>query len=151
MAVTFTGNMSGPSGIAADASGNIWIANQTGNTITELSQKGTLLSGTGYTNSLSAPTALAFDPSGNLWVTSQGDSTLSKFSSSGVPATNSPYTGGNMASSTGIAFDSAGNGWISNGGTLKVTEVIPGSGNTPTFTSFSVAGGIHAAVAVNPH
>ncbi len=49
MAVTFTGNMSAPSALAADASGNIWIANKTSNTVTELSQNGTLLSpGAGY-------------------------------------------------------------------------------------------------------
>ncbi len=152
MAVTFTGNMSAPSALAADASGNIWITNKTGNTVTRLSQNGTLLSGTGYTNSLNAPTALAFDPSGNLWVTNSGNNTLSKFGSTGTPATNSPYSGGSMSTPNGIAFDSVGNGWISNAvasGTL--TEVVPGSGNTPTFTSFSVAGGAHLAVAVNPH
>jgi hypothetical protein len=153
MAVTFTGNMSGPSALAADASGNIWIANKTGNTITELSQKGTLLSGTGYTNGLNGPAALAFDPSGNLWVTNTGGATVSKFNSSGTPAANSPYNGGgSMVNPNSIAFDSLGNGWITNNiaaGTL--TEVVPGSGSTPTFFSYIPSATSHYAVAVNPH
>jgi hypothetical protein len=152
MAVTFTGNMSAPSALAADSSGNIWITNKSGNTVTKLSQNGALLSGTGYTNSLNAPSALAFDPSGNLWVTNSGSSTLSKFNSSGTPATNSPYSGGSMSGPSGIAFDSLGNGWITNNvaaGTL--TEVVPGSGNTPTFSSYTPSATNHYAVAVNPH
>jgi hypothetical protein len=152
MAVTFTGNMNAPSALAADASGNIWIANKAGNTITELSQKGTLLSGTGYTNSLNAPSALAFDPSGNLWVTNSGSNTLSKFGSTGTPATNSPYSAVSLSTPNSIAFDSLGNGWISNAvaaGTL--TEVVPGSGNTPTFSSYTPNANAHYAVGVNPH
>jgi hypothetical protein len=152
LAVTFTGNMSQPVALAADSSGNIWIANRLGNTITKLSQNGTLLSGTGYTNSLNGPFALAFDPSGNLWVTNSGNNTLSKFGSSGTPATNSPYSGGSMSNPVGIAFDSQGNGWITNNvaaGTL--TEVVPGSGNTPTFSSYTPSATAHIAVAVSPH
>lgn len=152
MAVTFTGNMTVPKALAADSSGNIWILNQISNNITELSQKGTLLSGAGYTNSLNDPVALAFDPSGNLWVTNSGNNTLSKFSSTGTPAANSPYSGGSMNQPNGIAFDSQGNGWISNAASgSKLTEVTPGSGSTPTFSSYSISGNLYNAVGVNPH
>jgi hypothetical protein len=152
LAVTFTGNMAAPTALAADASGNIWIASKGNSKIVELAQNGTLLSGTGYTNSLNAPSALAFDPSGNLWVTNEFTSTLSKFNSSGTPAANSPYTGGGMSSPIGIAFDSQGNGWISNiTATGTVTEVIPGSGSTPTFSSYTPSATNHYAVGVNPH
>jgi hypothetical protein len=152
LAVTFTGNMSAPSALAADASGNVWIANKTGNTLTELSSNGSLLSGAGDTGSLNAPSALAFDPSGNLWVTNSGNNTLSKFTSSGTAAANSPYSGGSMSSPNGIAFDSLGNGWISNNvATGILTEVVPGAGSTATFTSTTPSANNHFAVGVNPH
>ena len=153
MAVTFTGNMSAPSALAADASGNIWIANKTGNTVTELSQNGTLLSGSGYVNHLNAPTALAFDSRNNLWITNSGNNTLSVlYGTSPLAANLSPFSGGGMSSPNGIAFDSLGHGWVSNNvaaGTL--TEFAPAIDLTPTFNTYTPAGGAHYAVAVNPH
>jgi len=153
LAVTFTGNMSAPSALAADSAGNIWIANKTGNTITELSQNGTLISGTGYVNRLNAPSAVAFDPNGNLWVTNSGNNTLSVLYGTAPLAMNlSPFSGGSMSSPNGIAFDSLGHGWVSNNvaaGTL--TEFVPAIDLTPTFSTYTPAGGAHYAVAVNPH
>jgi hypothetical protein len=153
MAVTFTGNMSAPSALAADASGNIWIANKTGNTVTELSQNGTLLSGSGYVNHLNAPSALAFDSLNNLWITNSGNNTLSVLYGTAPLAANlSPFSGGGMSSPNGIAFDSLGHGWVSNNvaaGTL--TEFSPAIDLTPTFSTYTPSATAHIAVAVNPH
>ena len=153
MAVTFTGSMSGPSALAADSSGNIWIANKTGNTVTELSQNGTLLSGTGYVNHLNAPSAVAFDSLNNLWITNSGNNTLSVISGNIPLAANlSPFSGGSMSSPNGIAFDSLGHGWVSNNvaaGTL--TEFAPAIDLTPTFSTYTPSATAHFAVAVNPH
>jgi hypothetical protein len=153
MAVTFTGNMSAPSALAADASGNIWIANKTGNTVTELAQNGTLLSGSGYVNHLNAPSAVAFDSLNNLWITNSGNNTLSVISGNIPLAANlSPFSGGSMSSPTGIAFDSLGHGWVTNNVAAgTVTEFVPAIDLTPTFSTYTPSATAHFAVAVNPH
>jgi hypothetical protein len=154
MAVTFTGSMSAPSALAADASGNIWIANKTGNTVTELSQNGTLLSpGAGYIHNLNAPSAMAFDSLNNLWITNSGNNTLSViYGTSPLAANLSPFSGGSMSSPTGIAFDSLGHGWVTNNVAAgTVTEFAPAIDLTPTFNTYTPSATAHFAVAVNPH
>ena len=148
LAVTFTGNMNAPSALAADGSGNIWITNKTGNTVTELSQNGTLLSGTGITGSLNAPSAIAIDSGGQAWVTNKGNSTVSRLTSGGITGS-SPYSGGGLNAPVGISFDSAGNAWVANSGTASMTK-INSSGTTLTnYTPAGAAGPL--AVGVNPH
>jgi len=154
LAVTYTGSgLSGPSAVAADASGNIWVANGTGNSVTELSHSGTVLSGTaGYQpTGLSTPSAIAFDLNGNAWITNAGTSTVSELSASGANVGSSPFSGGGLSSPTGIAFDTLGNSWISNSGNSTISEFsstgAPLSGNGYSATGVSAPVG----VAVNPH
>ena len=151
IAVNYTagGTLSGPSGLAADASGNIWIANATGNTVTELSHTGAVLSGAGYTASLNAPSAIAFDTDGTVWVTNKGNSTVSRLTSGGTPYSGSPYSSsGGLSSPNSIAFDSLGTAWIGNGGNNLVTAITSGG----VVTSFMPAGAVGPiAIGVNPH
>jgi hypothetical protein len=153
MAVTFTGNMSAPSALAADSSGDIWIANKTGNTVTELSQNGTLLSGAGYVNHLNAPSAVAFDSLNNLWITNSGNNTLSVINANIPLAANlSPFSGGGLSNPNGIAFDYLGHGWVSNNvASGTVTEFAPAVDLTPTFSTYTPSATAHFAIAVNPH
>ena len=118
------GGLSTPVGVAIDASGNVWTANGTGNSISELSPGGTAISPatTGYTGgglsqTNSVPFGVAIDASGNVWVTngaSGAGNTLSEFSSTGVaksPATTG-FTGGGLAAPEGVAIDASGNVWV---------------------------------------
>ena len=77
------GSLSAPSSLAADASGNIWIANSGANTVTELAHTGAALSGSGYTASLSLPSAIALASDGTVWVTNQGNNTVSRLTPTG--------------------------------------------------------------------
>jgi len=58
--------------LAIDGGGNVWVPNYHGDSITELSNSGVVLSGSnGYVSSvLSAPYSIAPDGSGNVWVSS---------------------------------------------------------------------------------
>ena len=79
LAVTLTaGNLNGPSGLAADASGNVFVANASANTVTEFNHAGTVLSGAGYTAGLNTPSSIAIDSSDIVWVTNSGNNTLSR-------------------------------------------------------------------------
>jgi hypothetical protein len=151
IAVNFTGgNLSSPSALASDSSGNVWVANSSGNTVTEFSHTGAVLSGSGYTGSLNAPSAIAIDAAGNVWVANKGNNTVSKLTSTGSVASGSPYTGGSMNLPAGIAFDSNGDAWISNSGNASVTEINSTGSSIVNFTGGSAIT-VPIGIAASPH
>jgi hypothetical protein len=151
IAVNFTGgNLGSPSSLASDSSGNVWVANSSGNTVTELSHIGAVLSGSGYTGSLNAPSAIAIDAAGNVWVANKGNNSVSKLTSTGSIASGSPYTGGGMSLPAGIAFDSTGNAWISNSGNASVTQINNTGSLITNFTGGSAIT-VPIGIAASPH
>jgi sugar lactone lactonase YvrE len=118
---------SGSSELAIDASGNVWIANKSINSVSEWNSFGASYSpntsGTvtgGFTGGgIYVPSAIAIDPSGYVWV-ENGNSTLTKLDSIGTADANSPFSGGGLSAGTGLAIDGSGNVWVTNSG-------LPGS------------------------
>ncbi len=74
-------------GVAVDAAGNVWIANNSTSTITEVNSAGTPISTAGgFTGGgLQGPESVAIDGAGNLWVTDFGGNSVTQFNSAGVP------------------------------------------------------------------
>jgi len=110
--------------LAVDASGNVWIANQSINSVSEWSNLGASYSpytvGTiagGFTGGgIYVPIAIAIDPSGYVWV-ANGNSTLSKLNDMGTADTSSPFSGGGLSTEeSGMAIDGSGNVWVTNNG-----------------------------------
>ena len=64
-----------PKGIAIDKAGSVFVVNTNANTVTKLSQNGSILRvypvGT-------APDGIAIDAFGNIWVTNSGSNTVTK-------------------------------------------------------------------------
>ena len=108
---------SSPHGIAIDASGNVWVANEGDNTVSKISsttstpQTTTIAVGT-------APFGVAIDHIGNVWVTNRNS--ISEIS--GNVAT-TPTTGFSRA--VAIAIDQTGNLWVSDYSTSLLTELDP--------------------------
>jgi sugar lactone lactonase YvrE len=146
----------GPTGLAFDAVGNLFVANDspTGYTIEQFASSG---SGSTFANTgLSSPHGLAFDSAGNLFVANVGNSTIEKFTPAGV--------GSVFADSTvvdhpiGLAFDGAGNLFVANefggpsdsGTIVKLTSagvasVFANTGlNNPYGLAFDIAGNLYA-------
>ncbi len=108
---------SSPYGIAIDASGNVWVANNGSNTVSEISST----TSTPQTTTVavgSGPFGIAIDHSGNVWVTNGNSGSISKISG-GVATT--PTTG--FSSPVAIAIDQAGNLWVSDYSTSLLTEL----------------------------
>jgi streptogramin lyase len=87
-----------PSGLAFDASGNLWVANTNGASLASFSPGQLEASGapephillsSSDDGSLTLPVGLAFDGAGNLWVMG-GGGTLTKFAPASLGATGTP-------------------------------------------------------------
>jgi sugar lactone lactonase YvrE len=120
-----SGYLDGPFGIAIDGRGNVWISNQSGNSLTELSSSGTAISPfTGYTGGgLNVPDSIAIDAAGNVWAVNAGNTSVSKFSNMGV-ALSPPFgfVGGGLNRPECVAVDGAGNVWVGNSLGNSVSE-----------------------------
>ncbi len=122
------GSLNFPVGLAFDAGGNLWVANNLANTVVMFLPVRVAASGSpapdltlgANGNSLKGPAGLAFDAGGNLWVANLGSSTLVQFKGStflpaggatihptsvtASPTPNLTIQTGNL-SSAGLAFD----------------------------------------------
>jgi streptogramin lyase len=128
------GGVSRPEMFAADVSGNIWVANQAGNSLTEYTAAtGTVNASSPYTGAaLNMPVGVAIDATGNIWVTNYGNATISKFSSTGSPI--GAFSGGGLGVPEGIAVDGAGNIWVANYSQNTISE-FDSSGNAITTSA----------------
>jgi phospholipase C len=70
-----------PSGVAAAASGDIWVADTGHNRIVEFSADGGYL--TAVSGSLDRPEGIAIDGAGDIWVASTGGDQIAEFSAAG--------------------------------------------------------------------
>lgn len=115
VALTYTPpSLNRPHGLAIDGSGNVWVANSGGNSITELSPIGVALSPAGgYTagGTLNGPEDLFIDSSGNVWVTNLKSSTVTELSASGA-LENTIGSATNLFSPEGVGIDGSGLLWV---------------------------------------
>jgi trimeric autotransporter adhesin len=107
--------LSSPLGVAADASGNVYIADTANSTVRRVSREGTIVNvlGTGQPgsgdNQLSAPQAVAVDAAGNLYIADTLNGRIRRVSGGAVST-----IGGtdNFFTPTGVAVDASGNVYV---------------------------------------
>jgi len=146
--------LSYPYGAAIDASGNIWISNVGGNSVSKFSGTSPYTELGSFTAPRTAdgstqfqdPDGIAIDPAGagggNIWVTNAGDvedgiygTSIVKLNNAGSPfTTTGPYTGGGLQAPIGNALDHSGNVWMSN------FEGMPSSGFNGSISEFDNKG-----------
>jgi len=142
---SFSGNVTGPFGLAVDASGIIYVADAGDNTIKKLSPTGKVLAIWGKTGSLPGelifPQGVALDAQGNVYVADFNNSRIQKFSSTGTLLA----VFGNMGNSverlnlpTGIDFDAQGDVYV---GDLRNHRLVKFSPEGKFLTAWSGAGG----------
>jgi ligand-binding sensor domain-containing protein len=131
---TFTG-LNAPDGLAFDSSGDLFVSNYSGNTVSEFAPGHTTPTAT--LTGLFGPTTLLFDKSGNLFVSNAGNDDNGTSVSEFAPGATTPtatLTG--VDCPAGLAFDSGGNLFVANFGYdngTTVSEFAPGA-TTPKAT-----------------
>jgi hypothetical protein len=122
---------SGASGVAVDAQGNAWVANYFGDSISELSSTGMVIS-SGYTGGgIVHPQGIAVDGSGSVWIADYRGNAVSVLAGSQAAtpgAVLSPSTGfgsdATLLEPYALAIDASGNVWISNQALNTLVEFV---------------------------
>ena len=123
-----------PFDIAIDSSGNVWVTNYGGSTVSEL----TYASNYNSANTFSVgagPLAIVIDSAGNVWVDNNRDNTISELTYASNYISENTFVVGN--NSNGMAIDKSGNIWVTNANSNNVTEL---SSTGITIGTYDVGG-----------
>ncbi|SHN32780.1 cadherin-like beta sandwich domain-containing protein, partial [Mucilaginibacter sp. OK098] len=143
--VTAGSGFNNPYGVAADAPGNIYVADYGNNAVKKIPVGGgaPVTIGSGFSN----PKGVAVDAAGNVYVADNGNNAVKKIPvGGGAPITlgsgfNQPY---------GVAVDGAGNVYVADYGNNAVKKIPVGGGAPVTLGSgFSNPGGVAVDAAGN--
>ncbi len=140
-------SLNSPYGLAIDGTGNVWVTNEGGGSVTELSGAGAVLSGTGgFTGGgLVGPKGIAIDKSGNAWIANAGGNSIVELSSAGkVLSGTGGFTAGGVAAPAALALDSQSNVWVANFGGNSVS-LLSNTGTPSAASPITDSGAI-----VNP-
>jgi gliding motility-associated-like protein len=130
-----------PAGLAFDASGNLYVSDNGGNTIRKISPAGAVSTfagngsagsadGPGTSATFNGPQGLAFDEIGYLYVADGGNNMVRKISPLGTVITiagNAPGANAdnsNLNNPTGIAIDASGNAYVSEYNSHIISQVV---------------------------
>ncbi len=158
LSIIFTGGgLHGPSALAIDHNGNVWVADYYG-AATELSPQGQALSpATGFPGGgLNECYGMTIDNNGNVWLTNEQSSgsvngglgSLTELSSSGqILSGSGGFSGGGINFPVAAASDSAGRIWTSNYGN-STTSLLSNSGTVISGSIGFGSGSLSFPVAV---
>ena len=133
--------------VAADNFGNVYVSDNSNNTIRKISSSGVVTTlagnpvggyadGTGAAASFSYPTGIAVDGSGNVFVSDYSNHCIRKITPAGVVTTfagnntvsgsaDGTGTAASFVSINGLTIDAAGNLYVADNGTENIRKITP--------------------------
>jgi sugar lactone lactonase YvrE len=154
-------SFSGPSGVAVDGSGHVYVADEYNNVIRKISPSGVVSTlagsgargfadGTGAAASFSWPSGVSVDSDGHVYVADTYNHVVRKISPSGVVSTfagsgsRGSADGAGTAASfnwpSGVAVDSSGHVYVADAGNHVIRKISP-TGLVSTLAGRGVTGG----------
>jgi serine/threonine-protein kinase len=134
----FTG-LSGPSGVAVDGAGNLYVTDYGNKRVLKLAASATTPTVLPFTG-LSGPSGVAVDGAGNLYVTDYADSRVLKLAAGTSAQTVLTFTGpsgpSGLSGPSGVAVDGAGNLYVTDDANERVLKLAAGT-MTPTVLPFT--------------
>jgi sugar lactone lactonase YvrE len=144
-----------PSGIAMDASGNVYVADTNNNAIRRVTPAGAVstvagladgrgaVDGSGRVARFSSPRSVAADSAGSVLVADAGNHTIRKIARDGSVATfaglagsagfaDGDFVSARFSSPAGVAIDAVGNVYVADSGNNAVRKISP-AGTVTTF------------------
>ena len=166
-----------PTGVAVDASGNVYVADFRNNLIREISPAGAVTTlagngqqgsanGAGTVASFNAPTGVAVDALGNVYVAENGSNLIREISPQGMVSTfagsgaagfvNATGTAASFTNPQAIAIDANGNLYVADYGNNLIREISPagvvstlaGNGNQGSADSTGIAASFNKPTAI---
>jgi streptogramin lyase len=120
----------GPVAVAADRSGNVWIANAASGDVTKLDAAGVEAAGSPFTAG-AAPSAIACDRAGRVYVANHGSDDVTILEADGSPVGSFPAG----PSPIEIALDFTGRIWVANDFLGTVTRLDANGSNATAFAA----------------
>jgi streptogramin lyase len=124
------GTLTSPYGVAVDANGNVYVADNISNSLSKLTPSGSLTSGSSFLSGDGSPYGIAVDAAGNLYVTDLVKNEVAKETlepGGYYKKTVLPLKGLNTP--TGIAVDAQGNLYIADSQNNRIIKATPFGGS----------------------
>jgi streptogramin lyase len=142
-ASTLNSNFTTPHGVAADASGNIYLADSTTNLVEQIAP-GCTTSGCLKTlgGGFSQPQGVAIDGAGNVYIADSGNSAIKEIPASCIAGADNNTCvltlGGGFSQPAGVAVDASGNVYVADTVNNAVEEMTPGCASAGCVTALGV-------------
>jgi sugar lactone lactonase YvrE len=149
------GSLSGPTGLAFDRAGQLWVANPGNGTLVRYQPEQLTASGAPVPrvtlSGFSHPTGIAIDRVGGLWFTDRASNAVSRLTFGELSTTGTPFptvgiqsVNNSLSGPSGLAIDSAGTLWVANGQNATVVgfafEQLRDSGFTVPHVTITSSG-----------
>jgi DNA-binding beta-propeller fold protein YncE len=118
---------------SAQAVEDVYVSNNGGNTIEEISLSGAEM--TYATVGMNGPTGLVFNSAGDLFVANNGSGTISEYNTSGNLITATFASG--LSAARGLTIDSSGNLYVANQGSGVIDKIATTGPNAGVVTTFA--------------
>jgi sugar lactone lactonase YvrE len=134
-----SGTLNSPSGIALDASGDVWVSDTGDNRVVEFSATGTDIGGFTPSGSyaLNGPTGITVNAAGDVFVADTGDNRVVEYSSGGTELNvfGTSSGSGELNAPSGVAVNASGQVLVSDTGDNRVVEFTAAGAYSTSFNS----------------